>query len=294
MLHTIKNEFLAVTAAEKGAELQSILCADGTECLWQGDSAYWSGRAPNIFPYVARLTEGSYRMDGALYHMSIHGIAPYARFALKEHREDQMTLELSSDEETLAVYPRQFAFRVIYRLDGPVLHITYEVENRDGRTMYFGLGGHPGFNVPLGGNGRFEDCCLRFGSPCEPVRIGFTEDCFLSGRDTAYPLEDGRTINLRHDLFDQDAIVLKNTDRQVTLESPGSGRSITVAFPQMQYVGFWHMPKTDAPYVCIEPWCSLPAAHGKLTVFEQQDDLISLAPGGTYRNDWSIAVNSAG
>ena len=26
----------------------------------------------------------------------------------------------------------------------------------------------------------------------------------------------------------------------------------------MPYVGFWHQPKTDAPYLCIEPWATLP------------------------------------
>jgi hypothetical protein len=35
--------------------------------LRQGDAAYWSGRAPNLFPYAARLTGGGYYMDGRLY-----------------------------------------------------------------------------------------------------------------------------------------------------------------------------------------------------------------------------------
>ena len=54
---SIQNEALAVTIASKGAELQSIRSKDGTEYLWQGDPAYWTSHAPNIFPYVARLTE---------------------------------------------------------------------------------------------------------------------------------------------------------------------------------------------------------------------------------------------
>lgn len=77
MTHSIKNAFMTVTVSEKGAELQSILGADGTEYLWQGDPAYWNDRALNIFPYVARLNEGKYYLDGALHHMDIHGIAPY-------------------------------------------------------------------------------------------------------------------------------------------------------------------------------------------------------------------------
>ena len=80
MLHTLHNEFLSVIASEQGAELQSVLGADGTEYLWQGDPTYWRNRAVNIFPYVARLTDGSYYLDGKLYHMDIHGLAPYRRF----------------------------------------------------------------------------------------------------------------------------------------------------------------------------------------------------------------------
>lgn len=55
MLHAIHNEALTVTVSELGAELQSIRSADGTEVLWQGDENYWSDRALNLFPYVARL-----------------------------------------------------------------------------------------------------------------------------------------------------------------------------------------------------------------------------------------------
>lgn len=290
MLHSIKNDMLTVTVAEQGGELQSILCADGTQCLWQGDSAYWKDRALNLFPYVARLTEGRYRIDGELYRMDIHGIAPYSHFTAVEHGESRLVFQLAASESTLAVYPRRFVFRIIYALEGPVLHITYEVTDQDERTMYFGLGGHPGFNVPLADGLRFEDYRLRFGRPCEPVRIGFTEDCYLSGQDVPYPLADGLTLPLRHSLFDDDAIVLKDMDRQVTLEAPDGAHSITVSFPQMPYLGLWHQPKTDAPYICIEPWCSLPSTHGRIADFEQQPDLLRLAPGETYRNHWSIAV----
>jgi hypothetical protein len=53
MLHTIQNKFLTVTVSELGAELQSILGADGTEYLWQGNPAYWKSRSPMTKPAVA-------------------------------------------------------------------------------------------------------------------------------------------------------------------------------------------------------------------------------------------------
>ena len=120
--------------------------------------------------------------------------------------------------------------------------------------------------------------------------MGFTADCFVTHEDTPFALEEGTVLKLRHDLFDDDAIVLRNMAREVTLEC-GGGPSITVRFPGMQYLGLWHWPKTDAPYVCIEPWCSLPADAGKITVFEEQSDLIALEPGKTYTNDWTITIS---
>lgn len=291
MLHTIQNEFLTVSAEEEGAQLSSILGTDGTEYLWQGDARYWSDRALNIFPYVARLTDGRYQLDGREYTMAIHGIAPYRRFTLTEKTDTAMVLALDSDEETYRAYPRKFRFSIRYALNGNSLEVTYQVENRDERTMYFGLGGHPGFDVPLAHGKAFADYRLRFEAECTPKRVGFTENCFLDGTDSDFPLEGGRVLPLRHALFDDDAIVLKDMVRQVTLEAD-SGPSVTVSFPQMPYLGIWHWPRTDAPYVCLEPWSSLPSVQDQVAVFERQADLISLAPGNTYINYWSIQIHA--
>ena len=290
MIHTIKNEFLTVSAKEAGAELMSILGADGTEYLWQGDSKYWSDRALNIFPYVARLNGGKYYMDGVLHEMAIHGIAPYRDFTVTENDGKRMVFELRADEKTRAEYPRDFVFRIVYALEGKTLTVSFVCENRDEKCMYFGLGGHPGFNVPLAPGKKFEDYRLRFAETCEPLRVGFNADCFVTHEDVPFRLENGTDIPLRHDLFDDDAIVLRDMAREVTLDC-GEGPGVTVRFPGMQYLGIWHWPKTDAPYICIEPWCSLPADAGKITVFEEQRDLIALEPGKTYQNHWTITIS---
>ncbi|MBE5800634.1 MAG: aldose 1-epimerase family protein [Clostridiales bacterium] len=291
MLHTIQNAQLSVTVNDLGAQLWSILGADGTQFLWQGDPKYWADRALTLFPFVARLWQGSYTLDSQTYHLPIHGFAPESGFALIEKTESRMVLELRDSEKTLAQYPRRFAFRVIYALHGAALTVCYEVENLDDRAMFFALGGHPGFNVPIESGKLFEDYRLRFGAPCAPVRVGFSEDCFVVDEDRPFPLEDGQVLALRHDLFDDDAIVLRDMAREVTLESEGGSRSVTVSFPDMPYLGIWHWPGTDAPYVCIEPWSSLPAKRGEITCMEEKADLIRLEPGKAYQNSWSIRIN---
>ena len=271
--------------------MQSILAADGTEYLWQGDPNYWKGRALNLFPYVARLTDGCYEMDGQRYFMKLHGFAPYSHFAATKISSEEIVFSLSDNEETRKQYPRKFLFNIWYRLKKNILQVTYDVVNRDDITMYFGLGGHPGFNVPLVKGKTFEDYRIVFSKPCYPERIGFSQMHFLDGSSTPFHLEGDRQIRLNHGMFDDDAVVLKNTTRELTIETSGDSHSVTVIFPDMEYVGLWHMPKTDAPYVCIEPWVSLPSAQGDIAVFEKQSDLISLKPQEQYKNIWEIHVN---
>lgn len=168
--------------------------------------------------------------------------------------------------------------------------VTFAVKNLDEKRLPFGLGGHPGFRVPLVPDTSFEDYELCFSHACAPDRVGFTEDLLLSGRDQPYPLQGGNILPLRHALFDEDAIVLKNMARSVTLRSSKTNRSVTVSYPDMPYLGIWHAPKTDAPYVCLEPWLSLPSRQGIVEELYSKSELKQLEPGGGYENTWSITI----
>ena len=78
--------------------------------------------------------------------------------------------------------------------------------------------------------------------------------------------------------------------REVTLKSAKTGRFVRVSYPEMAYLGIWHWPKTDAPYVCIEPWTSLPARQDVVEEFACKSDMIHLLPGRTYENTWTITI----
>lgn len=290
MDYTIQNEKLSLTVSTLGAQMMSLRGADGIEYLWQGDPAYWSDRAPNLFPFIGRLTNNSYQYQGKTYPMTIHGFALSSEFSVVQQTNDSITMELRSDAKTMEQYPFAFALRLTYRLRGNTLDTACRVENLSDKTMPFGIGGHPGFNVPLVAGEQFEDYELVFDTVCQPDRVGFTEAVFLSGHDEAYPLVNGTTLALEHSLFDQDAIILKNMAREVTLRSRISGKGLCVSYPQMPYLGIWHMPKTDAPYVCIEPWSSLPSRQDVVEEFSCKSDLVQLEAGKTYETLWSITM----
>ena len=285
MLHYIDNGCLRVAISTAGAELMSIKSADSTEYLWQGDSTYWSDRAPNIFPYVARLTKGCYTYQGKTYQMPIHGFAPTAEFTVTDESDTSVTFTLESNPTYYEMYPFHFRYSIRYYLESDKLHVELKTENLDEKAMYFGVGGHPGINVPLEEGLTFEEYFLDF-PPCSPRRIEFTPACFITGIDDPFVMEDNK-YPLYHDMFNDDAIVLKDVPGQVTLRSAKGKKGVTL-ISDLPVYGFWHMPKTDAPYICLEPWSSLPSRQDVIADLQTQPDLICLEAGKVHITTWSL------
>ncbi len=297
MKYTIRNEYLDVTVQTLGGSLCSIRDRDQNEYLWQGDAAYWSDQAPNLFPYIARMTEGKYTLDGREYHMDIHGFVKDSEMEAAERGVSRLLLRLRDNEGTLAQYPYHFCYEIEYSLEESRIAVTYRVINEDRKTMYFGIGGHPGFRVPLEDGLRFEDYELRFGgdggasSRGEIRRVMFSPACFVTGT-VPYELAEGGILPLRHGLFDDDAIVLTGVPSSVCLRAENGRRAVRVSYPQMTYLGVWHKPHSDAPYVCIEPWSSLPSREGIVEELSAQPGLIALGAGERYENRWEIGIIS--
>lgn len=288
---TIKNELLEVCIAEIGAQLMSIRSAEtGIEYLWQRDPAYWDQTAPNLFPFVGRLYNKQYRCHGKTYPMVIHGFLPQSVLTPVDVTESTVTFELHESEQTLAIWPFRFTLRVHYVLEGDQLHVTYEVRNDSAETLYYGCGGHPGFNVPLEEGLAFTDYQIEFPAACDLHLVEFDNDLLVAeGRDP-YELRDNRILPLSHELFGFDALVFENVPHEVTLRSDKGCHGVTLTFPQMNYLGLWHMPRTDAPYLCIEPWSVLPGRGGIVEDLETMPGMTPVAPGETGVNHWSIRI----
>ena len=304
MIYTLKNSEMEVQVSSKGGELVSLRDADKTEYIWIGDATYWKRHAPQLFPCIGRLTNNQYRMDGALHEMGQHGfLRDYELTKVESEEQDialdgaadpagaaSLHLQLQSDESTRQLYDRDWTVDIFYRLCGKTLNVKFQLRNRDARTMRFGYGIHPGFNVPLNPALRFEDYRLDFHEVSTPKQMELTERYTISGGMHDYALAEGRYLPLQHSLFDHDAIILKDMPHTVTLGSQKDEKKVTVTFPDMPYLGIWHAPETDAPFVCIEPWSSLPSTDGVIDEFETKPDFITVEPEETYTNHWSISI----
>lgn len=291
MIYSIENKILKATVDTSGAQLQSIYSkATETEYLWQGDPAYWAGRAYNLFPTIGRMYKNTYTYDGNEYSLRCHGIARYRAFQLTDRTATKLTFRLTEDEDSLKEYPFKFEFFIRYELKEATLEISFIVKNTDEKELIFALGGHPGFNVPFG-KGAFEDYYLEFSEKTKVLFHTLSESKFMTGEKLPLPLTEGVRLPLRHELFDNDAAILGNTCREISLKSKADPRYITVKYPDFRYLGVWHTPETDAPFVCIEPWSALPATDGVITDLSAKEDMTRLAPGKTYKTLWSIEIH---
>ena len=290
MNYKISNSKLSVEISSKGGELRSIQDAEGKEYLWQGDVASWTDRGPNLFPYIGRMTDGQYRYQGKMYHMDIHGFLPYMEMTLVEKKEDELVLRLKNTPETELRYPFLFELDICWKLIEDTLQITYQVRNKDTKTMYFGIGGHPGFCVPIADGLAFEDYGIDFGENAQLSQVVLSDDCFVTENTVPVPLVDNRYLPLQHGLFDRDAIVLNEMPKSLMIESKKDCRKIRVVYEDMNYLGIWHWSKMKVNYVCIEPWSSLPSRKGIIEDLETQPNLLHLDSGCEYRNTWSITI----
>ena len=58
----------------------------------------------------------------------------------------------------------------------------------------------------------------------------------------------------------------------------------------MTCLGLWHMPKTDAPYVCIEPWHGVPSTDGVVDNLKEKQQMILLKGKKKYDNSYTIKI----
>lgn len=256
MEFVIENQHLTVTVKEKGAEVISVISKEnGIEYMWQADEKVWNRHAPILFPFVGRLKEDRFRHNDNTYLMGQHGFARDAKFSVHERLSDSITFILAPNGDFKHVYPFSFELQLTYQLFENQLSVIYKVKNLDENTMYFSIGGHPGFNVPLAEGEMFEDYYIKM-TPEIPRERLFLDGPFLAAGKTV-EVEQNR-FSLERNLFLNDAIIFKTPEATtVTIASEKGPHGVTLSYEDFDYLGIWTKPQQDAAYVCLEPWCGL-------------------------------------
>jgi galactose mutarotase-like enzyme len=282
---TISNEEFSVKISEKGAELQSLLY-NGLEYLWQAHSE-WPKHSPVLFPIVGQLKDDKYIFNNKEYTLSRHGFAREKEFEANKTSEASVIYTLTSDESTLAVYPFNFIFKVEYKLEERKLSCTYIVQNTDKKTMYFSVGGHPAFNVPLLPSLTYFDYALNFDN--DSILNRYTVKNGLIVDDIEDIVLRNNKLDLRPSLFYNDAIVLKHiSTTQIDLSTLKDGHGLKFIFEGFPYFGIW--AAKDASFVCLEPWCGIADSIQHNYQLINKEGVNELPVGATWQRTWSVEV----
>ena len=255
-MFTIQNNLLLVSVQEKGAELQSIYHKQfGLEYLWNADPAFWAKKSPVLFPIIGALKNNQYQYGGKTYELGRHGFARDKTFSIIQQTDESITLGIDSDAATLEVFPFEFRFTITYSLQQDQLSVTYHIENTGTGEMYFSVGGHPAFKLPLTAGTAYDDYELQFNQVETADRWPISKEGLIE--KTAKPLlQNTQILPLTKLLFNQDAIVLKHLrSDEVRLVSSKTQHGLRFLFTGFPYLGLWAAPGAD--FLCIEPWCGI-------------------------------------
>lgn len=286
MQYVLKNDELTVTVDSLGAELTSVKRGE-VEYLWQGDARYWAAHAPTLFPICGRVFDGKYTYGGKLYELGAHGFAAACEFEAERVTPDTVSLVLRSNPDLMRQYPFDFLLRIVFCLRGALLSVNVDIENRGDVLMPASFGAHPGFAVPLGGSSDFSDWYLQFEQPCSPDEI-LLDGSYASGKKRGMVLVDSVRLPLSHALFDLEGVFMHRVCDTVTLACDKSPRFVKLHYPDMPYLGIWQPARTNAPFLCIEPWCGFADYAGCVGDLAQKPDMFRIPPHASHPLSYSI------
>jgi galactose mutarotase-like enzyme len=285
-MYLISSELRQVAVNPLGAELTSLVSAlTDEEFMWSGDASVWSGRAPILFPIVGELRDDKMWAKGKSWNLNRHGFVRKRHFHCIKSAENQLICTFESDDETLLSYPWRFRLTVSYTLNVQELLIDYRVENLDPETLFFNLGSHPAFSLPLA-DAQLGDYQIRFDQAESLQRYSLKDN--LLQHETEPFLLDQNTLRITPTLFEGDALVFMNINSsELTLEHcpPGCNAPVSrvaVNTGGAPHLGIWAKPA--APYVCIEPWWGYADFVDASGEFSEKSSVQSLAVGETFEH----------
>ncbi|TPG13556.1 aldose 1-epimerase family protein [Sphingomonas oligophenolica] len=276
----IATDQLSAAINPLGAELWSLRDAAGRELMTDADPAYWTGHAPILFPVVGRPYREEIRADCQAYPMAQHGFARTSLFELIEHSATRAVFALADSDETRRHYPFAFRLEIAFAIQAATLSVDVRVINPGDVALPASFGFHPAFAWPLPYGHDKLDHRIVFAAD-EPDRLcEIAKDGTIAAETRASPL-DGRTLQLRDDLFTNDALVWNDIRSDHVVYGAGDGPSLRVDFPDTPKLGIWTKP--GAHYICVEPWHGIADPEGFTGDIRDKPGIFTVAPGDEER-----------
>jgi len=238
---------------------------------------------PFCFPVCARLSRdgqyGAYNYYHHRYVLPIHGFANDEPWLVTKVGDDHITLMLTDNNRTRAVYPFSFEVTLQYHIAPGQLICKQVYRNRGQELMPYYAGFHPYFLIDLARYNKHE------------IIIDFAGEQQLIYNDNMTDIVEKKPayntpIAIAAESVNESLTQL-GTDHQIRLSFPDSfSINLSVDNPHdpsmFNLVQLYHIPKD--PFFCIEPWM---AAPNSLNTVDQSRQL---APGQSERAQLILSV----
>ena len=254
MIIHLENEKLAVTLSSFGGTIESIINKEtGNEHYWKFDSDVWP-RSTNIcFPVCNGLTGGCYFFEGKKYDMPVHGFLRECDMAVEEQSATKAVLTLRPSDKTKEIYPFDFLFILTQELRGSEFHVSYTVENIGSEDLYYSVGSHYCYKIPIVTGEDWDDYEYRFHGSQKAGKL-LIEDGQVSGKTD--DIFNGKDHLKLENFFENGSTMLDLSDiksHEIALASNRSDAYTNVRFEGFDHCVLW-APKDRFPFACIEPW----------------------------------------
>lgn len=282
----LENDLYTAKFCEEGAQLVSFTSKkDNTEFIHDGKLG-WSQHNPTLFPIVGKLKDGKTVIGGKSYEMGQHGVVRRAKFTLHEKTDTSITFVFTSNEESLQHYPYHFTMYKTYELRGNELVIMHRIINDDQTTMPFTIGHHPAFKCPIDENETMSDYHIEFEheEDLKLTKIDMTSGLFTNV-EYANVGHKGNTYALPFDIEQYNTLVFKDL-KSSFVSIVGPKHKVSVSAVAHPYFAIWHTKEQN--FVCLEPWLSHSDTVDSDGIFEHKEGMISLDPGKSFVNSYSI------
>ncbi|SLL33536.1 Aldose 1-epimerase [Mycobacteroides abscessus subsp. abscessus] len=263
-----------VISPNRGSMISELVLA-GESLLYLDKETFFDlnknvrGGIPILFPICGALTEHQYNWKNKKYHMDNHGFARNMEWSIEEtsveENKAEVTLKLTSTQETLKAYPFSFSVYFTYLIQDNKLTIEQKYINHSKEEMPFYAGFHPYFkgnhketsySIPSTKRFDYHDLQWKLGGNLQPD----------------YPINEAQVFT---DLK-------KNSLSFIDIKSKNQ---INLSFGlEYKYIAVWS--EKEKEYICVEPWMGL------MDEMNKKENLIIIKPDEVIDTFFNISIEN--
>ncbi|MCK0470076.1 aldose epimerase [Halalkalibacter sp. APA_J-10(15)] len=256
--YTLKNGTASAEVIPERGGIVTRLQLEGHDLLYLNEDTLYDldanvrGGIPILFPISGQLENKQYEWEGKTYTLNNHGFARNVPWEVVTQDEDQLTIRLTSTDETKAGFPFDFELEFTYHLKegGLVIEQTYTNLSEKPMPMYPGF--HPYFRTEEKGVVVESDATIMLDYNDHDLKP-FDGIVDLNGKKEAIALIDAEKPH-------------------VVFALPELGTKVRISYGEdFPYVVLW--TEEGKGFVCVEPWM---AKNGE---FHRKDELVYVKNG---------------